>query len=304
MRKFLKKILLEKLDLEKQKKFARLFLKNAIDKSDREKNLHELAIALQEYGVQVEDRLRQLKAEKIEIPERYNFDRSALLKCSIAQEDSPWLAWKIEDYAIPGMLLPEEMQYYNYIGQFYSGQGEIIELGPWLGLSTHHIVQGLIKNPNFASKKVYVFDDFIWRSSWMDRHIAEDERLENHQDFQPLFYKYSSDIQEYLQVTKRKIIEYDGNQDVPQLTWDRGSIELMYIDCGRTFIANEAWYKIFSKFFIPNVTLLIMQDWRQHREIPMRWYNQTKQFTDSKEDKLQLIHEVRQGGIATFLYKG
>lgn len=130
MREFLKKILLENLDLENQKKLARLFLKNTIDKSDRKKSLHELAILLQEYGVRVEDRLRKLKAEKIEIPERYNFDKTALLECSIMRENAPWLDWEIEAYAIPGMLLPEEMQYYNYIGQFYLGQGEIIELGP------------------------------------------------------------------------------------------------------------------------------------------------------------------------------
>jgi hypothetical protein len=47
-----------------------------------------------------------------------------------------------------------------------------------------------------------------------------------------------------------------------------------------------------------------MQDWRLWREIPEKWFNQTKQFTDSKSHLMEEIHEVSDGGIATFLYKG
>lgn len=46
-----------------------------------------------------------------------------------------------------------------------------------------------------------------------------------------------------------------------------------------------------------------MQDWRLHRERPRKWYNQTKDFTD-KNPSLELIHEIKDGGIATFLYRG
>jgi hypothetical protein len=41
-----------------------------------------------------------------------------------------------------------------------------------------------------------------------------------------------------------------------------------------------------------------------HKEIPVKWYNQTKQFTDSKGASLELVHELCHGGIATFLYRG
>ena len=48
----------------------------------------------------------------------------------------------------------------------------------------------------------------------------------------------------------------------------------------------------------------MMQDWRLHREVPVQWYNQTKQFTDSKGNQIELIHELTNGGLATFLFRG
>jgi hypothetical protein len=119
-----------------------------------------------------------------------------------------------------------------------------VELGPWLGCSTASIVHGLIHNPHFTGKKLHVYDDFVWRADWMNDYVPKTEQLEHHQDFQFLFEKYAEPINRYLAVEKRKIISYDGNENFPQLTWDRGPVEIMYIDCGRTFEANQAWSRL------------------------------------------------------------
>lgn len=79
---------------------------------------------------------------------------------------------------------------------------------------------------------------------------------------------------------------------------------MMFIDCGRTYEANQAWYAAFSSSFIPGGTLLVMQDWRLHRELPFKWYNQTLNFTEAKGEALLLIHELRDGGVGTFLFRG
>ena len=88
-----------------------------------------------------------------------------------------------------------------------------------------------------------------------------------------------------------------------QIEWDSRPIEIMYIDCGRTAQVNEGWFKVFSPRFIPDVTLLIMQDWRTHRERPRLNYNEMLRFT-AAHPEMELIHEVRQGELATFLYHG
>ncbi len=104
---------------------------------------------------------------------------------------------------------------------------------------------------------------------------------------------------------KRKIITYKGNDDIEQLEWDGKSIEIIYVDCGRTYVANEAWWNLFVDSFIPNRTLIILQDWETHRKVPVLWYNQIKQWVDSKNSTLQLVHEMSNvGAVATFLYRG
>ena len=95
----------------------------------------------------------------------------------------------------------------------------------------------------------------------------------------------------------------NGNAAVPPLEWNSGSIEMIYVDCGRTIEANEAWWNKLSEHFIAGVTMIIMQDWRTHRDLPKKWYNQMHLFTASKGDRLQLLHEVEDGGVATFLYR-
>jgi hypothetical protein len=110
------------------------------------------------------------------------------------------------------MITREESQYYEYIGRFYEGIGCAVELGPWLGASTHHIVESLAKNPYFSGKRLYVFDDFVWRSNWMDQHVSEAEQLPNHASFRRLFDKYTRDIAHLLIVERAKITDYDGNE--------------------------------------------------------------------------------------------
>jgi hypothetical protein len=66
---------------------------------------------------------------------------------------------------------------------------------------------------------------------------------------------------------------------------------------------NEAWYGALAPHFIPGRTLVMMQDWGTHREVPDRPDNQTKLFTDLRAAALVLVHELVRGNLATFLYR-
>jgi hypothetical protein len=247
-----------------------------------------------------EIRRKNFGAQKIE--SLASFDGLETLRSFVLEDRPPWSLLAVEPSTIPGMVSDEERQYYRYIGRFYSGRGAVIELGPWLGCSTFEIVSGMIGNPNFSDKKLHVYDDFIWRPDWMNPHVPEALRLNEYQDFQFLFEKYTRSISRYLAVEKRKIVAYNGNESLPQITWDNGPVEFIYADCGRTFVANEGWYSLFEPFLLPGKTLLILQDWQTHSELPVAWYNQIKQFVDSKGPRLQLVHELKNGGAATFVY--
>jgi hypothetical protein len=237
------------------------------------------------------------------LPPIMAFDAKERLTPSVLDKRAPWRDIRLPKDGIPGMLSNEECQYYSYLGRFFSGRGEVVELGPWLGRSTFFIVQGLKDNPNLIGKKIHVFDDFVWRSGWMDQCYQQADRPANHSSFMHLFERFTEPVRTLLDVERRRFIDYDGNENVPLLAWNQRKIELCYVDCGRTFNVNEAWFHLLAPFFIPDRTLIVLQDWGTHKEIPGRWFNQIKQFVDSKGDRLELVHELAEGCTATFLYR-
>jgi len=91
----------------------------------------------------------------------------------VRESRTSWSALDIPPCPVPSMLTKDEMRYYHYITGFYTGQGEVVEIGPWIGSSTYNIVGGLLNNPAFTpDKRLHVFDDFVWRSSWMDKWLV------------------------------------------------------------------------------------------------------------------------------------
>jgi hypothetical protein len=205
------------------------------------------------------------------------------------------------------MITWEEARYYYWLGQFYSGAGETVELGPWLGLSTFFIVRGLTRSERFLGKRLHVFDAFIW-NAYMDKWYPDADRPRDGESFLPLFERYAraASISESLVVSQRSIFESNMIGELPRLSWSGGRIEFLYVDCGFTFVGNEAWWRILSPHFIPGKTIVAMQDWQSFKfpHQPLNEEHETKQFTDSKGGSLQLIHELRHGSIGTFLFVG
>lgn len=73
--------------------------------------------------------------------------------------------------------------------------------------------------------------------------------------------------------------------------------------CERPPHINEAWYRVLSPLFIPDRTLIIMQDWQNHKRVPEVHRENTNLFPDRKGKALDLIHEVNHAGITTFQYR-
>jgi hypothetical protein len=223
---------------------------------------------------------------------------------SIQADNPPWADILLAKNSIPGMVSREEAQYYEYISGFYSGAGEAVEFGPWLGRSTFHIASSLRRNPLFEGHKLHVFDDFVWRPEWMNSYVPAKKRLTRHADFLHLFQEYTAPVRNDLQVTKCRFAPYDGNEALPVFSWNGKKIEMLFVDCGRTLEGNNAWYSIVKKHLISNQTLIFLQDWGTHREVPLKFYNQMHMFTGLIADELEIVHEVRDGTLAAFLYRG
>jgi hypothetical protein len=202
------------------------------------------------------------------------------------------------------MITDEERQYYVWIGQSFTGSGEAIELGSWLGCSTNYILDGLLASQQLQGRQLHVYDDFVWRSEWMNNYYERRDRPDNGSDFQFLFDRYTGHRAEHLDVHKCSILPVAENAAHARMLWSGAPIELLYVDCGRTYDVNQAWWDVFAPCFLPNKTLIMMQDWQLFKEDPPQWYNQTKEFTDSKGNALSLVHELLYGAIGTFVYRG
>jgi hypothetical protein len=266
--------------------------------------LQEIVNKLDRLTVRAQDMQRLVAAAQRNVPsEIFSFDR-ARLSVSVRSPDAPWLSAVPAKVDTPAMITHEEAQYFTYLGSFYEGRGRVVELGPWLGASTQHIVLSLANNPRFAGEQLYVFDDFTWRKDWMDQYVSEAERLAPYACFRHLFEKYTAGVRHFLNVERVKITDYDGNERLPILSWCGDPIEILYVDCGRTYHVNAAWFSHLKSSLIPGRTLIVMQDWGTHREVPRKSWNQTLTFTESNRDALLLIHEVQRGTLATFLFTG
>jgi hypothetical protein len=219
---------------------------------------------------------------------------------SVMESRPPWSS-QSSDADGPNMLSGEERQYLRWIASSVKGVGKVVELGPWLGQSTRCLLDGLD-----GPQDLVTVDDFVWRSSWMDDYLAKTsyQAPANHDSFLPLFQEVNHTRLSRLDIIQARFSVSDGNEGVPPFVWTGEPIELLVVDCGRNQELNETWYRAVKSSLVGGQTLVVMQDWRLFREVPFRWYNQTRQFTESKASELTLHHEVSDGGLASFLYTG
>ena len=91
--------------------------------------------------------------------------------------------------------------------------GDIVELGPWLGCSTFYILEGLRQNPHFNGKKLHVYDDFVWRSGWMDQSYLGNDRPQDHEDFKYLFDKFTAPIGEFISAKRSRLSTGELEED-------------------------------------------------------------------------------------------
>jgi hypothetical protein len=223
---------------------------------------------------------------------------------SILSKTSPWneLNWK--EPSIPGMITEEEGRYYNWLGSFYLGLGEAVELGPWLGKSTVSIVDGLLGSGNFLGKKLHVFDDFRWRAGFMNNYVSSNLKMGDDADFLPLFNTMTAGRADSIDARAVAIQPQSWNAALLALQWNKSLIEMVFVDCGKAFMENEAWFEVLSPYFIKDATLIVMQDWRAHRKVPRKPYTQIWHFTETRGSSFELIHETIGGDVGTFLWCG
>ncbi|HEX8370032.1 MAG TPA: hypothetical protein VF604_15905 [Pyrinomonadaceae bacterium] len=156
-----------------------------------------------------------------------------------------------------GMTSKTEQDYFAAYGEKnYSGKGEIVDLGCWLGSTTIPLVKGLLKNPAFAAsnRKVYAYDLFVW-FDWMNSGTAGTNLAGKYKEGDNFVEEFKARTREFA----RHIEIREG--DLKQIGWTGEKIEFLLVDAMKNWDLANAIVHDFYPSLIPGESLVLHQDY-------------------------------------------
>ncbi len=179
-------------------------------------------------------------------------------------EKRPWIRPEASVDGMPvGMLSHEEGALLRCLAkEYYSGRGEIIDAGAFLGASSYCLAKGLEENAKISSKAglIHAYDLFeVWReqeTTWtfMAHELKRiyDLDVADSQSTLPVYMANLGKLGSLIKV-------YVG--DITQNTWCGRPIEILFIDICKNISIWRHVLKIFYRSLIPGVSLVIHQDY-------------------------------------------
>lgn len=156
-----------------------------------------------------------------------------------------------------GMTSKTEQDYFAEYGEkIYSGEGEIVDLGCWLGSTTIPLVKGLLKNPAFAesNRKVYAYDLFVW-FDWMNSSAVGTSLAGKYREgdnFVKEFKQRTKEFAQYIEICEG---------DLKQIGWTGENIEFLLIDAMKNWDLANAIVSDFYPSLVPNESIILHQDY-------------------------------------------
>ena len=145
----------------------------------------------------------------------------------------------------------------DYARELFTGVGEIVDMGCWMGATTVSFSKGLRDNrrlaPDKRRKRIHSYDLFQWHSS-MDPNVRGtplEGRFREGDSFLPEFEKRTARWTDYFKVTAA---------DVNGVVWIGGPIELLFVDAMKWPDTAASILKKFYPHLIPGVSLVAHQD--------------------------------------------
>ena len=186
-------------------------------------------------------------------------DNGVLFLCYGPEMDvfrnEPWQSIDAPElHNIEAYTFLEERQLCAWLAQeIYTGKGEIVDAGAFFGGSALSFAVGLARNQRLADDdkvgRVHSFDKFEW-----DPWIKQEFRPENVAFGSSFANRYHDTVKPY----DAMVTVYPG--DICQRRWRSGPIEILFIDCAKTFAANAAVMRLFFPHLSPE-SIIIQQDY-------------------------------------------
>lgn len=169
-------------------------------------------------------------------------------------DQHPWKDVPLEGISsTPGMLGGEELQFLYFAArEFYSGSGEIVDAGAFLGASALALAAGLRDNRRVEHKSRRIFSyDFFEFDDFYRRYLP-DAHLQPGDDTLPLFHEFVGDFRDEITAIKG---------DICRQSWPRHDIEILFVDFTQFWGQHESVVRNFYAHMVPGRSLLIHQDY-------------------------------------------
>ncbi len=212
-------------------------------------------------------------------------------------KSKPWLSkyYKPQGNAIwhvPTMISKEEKLMLSWLAEFYvTGDGQIVDLGSFLGGGTVFLSHGLRQNKNVLSNKVYIHCYDAFEVSSNDLHVIDyffpkwNIKFPKDGNIFPLFKKYTKSFSDLLKINKGRV-----ENIIPQIE----RIELLFVDIMKSPTSYNHVLLNFIPKLLPGKSILIQQDYLCHNSGP--WH---AIFMELLGDYFELISDT---GINSVIY--
>jgi hypothetical protein len=200
---------------------------------------------------------------------------------------------------IPSMLCPETKSYYKWLARTFRGAGDIVELGCWMGGSTCCLAEGLLQNSDACSRKIHVFDSFVWLD-WMRNYTLDPSilmaGLSEGSSFLDYFWLHCRPYHDLLEVHRAALNTDDDKFDLPEIEWKERNIGILVMDFSDDRAANEQMWRVFSPSFLSHNTVIVFNQYGNVRATALR------EFCARLSSELIPIHKPS-GSAKAFQYR-
>lgn len=188
----------------------------------------------------------------------------------------------------PGMLGGEERQFLYFAGrEFYTGSGEIVDAGAFLGASALALAAGLRDNPRVDNKSWRIFSYDVFEFDDFYRSYLPDTLLQRGDDTLPLFQEFVGDFRDEITAIKG---------DICRQSWPRRDIEILFVDFTQLWRHHEFVVRNFYLHMVPGRSLLIHQDYVY---TVCYWLHV---FMEYYRESFELVSPLILNGTAAWLY--
>jgi hypothetical protein len=167
----------------------------------------------------------------------------------------------------------------------YTGRGEVIDAGPFLGGSTMSLCNGLEDNPGTFRKTgaVHSFDWFRYEDYF--KHWLSGEALREGDSFLHVFRRCTAPFRHFVRV-------YEG--DILTTAYEGGGVEILFVDICKSWETNTAVVSRFFPRLLPGISHVVQQDYLHYYEY---WLVLTMDFF---RDYFEYVGRVPDGGSVVY----